>query len=480
MDSSRPLKYAGQHRNRFLQELKDFVIFPTVSAQAHHRQDLKRCAAWLADHLRKVGLENVRVIQTNRHPIVYADWKRAAGRPTVLIYGHYDVQPAEPLDKWHSPPFEPTVRGDDIYGRGACDNKGQMFAHIKALESYLRTGGSLPVNVKCLFEGEEEIGSQNLPSFIARNKRALAADVAVMSDTRMLGPDRPALTYGLRGGLSLELEVQGPGHDLHSGNFGGAIHNPLQAVCEIIASLHDCEGRVAVPGFYDRVRRWDDRERIYMRKTGPTDEKILSDAKAARGWGERGYTLYERTTIRPALTLNGITGGYQGEGSKAVIPSRALAKINIRLVPDQDPREIEALVRKHIARLTPPAVRSSIRALLAAHPAIINRNHPAMRAATRAYLKGFRRAPVFLRSGGTIPVVNMFQRMLGVPTVLMGFALPDDRIHAPNEKFHLPNLYKGIITCISFLEEVSKTRFDKGASARQTTGRSAGEEVALA
>jgi acetylornithine deacetylase/succinyl-diaminopimelate desuccinylase-like protein len=479
MNSSRPLRYAGQHRDRFLQELKDFVRFPTVSAQANHRQDLKKCAAWLADHLRKIGLENIKVIPTNRHPIVYADWKRAAGRPTVLIYGHYDVQPAEPLDKWRSPPFEPTVRGDNIYGRGACDNKGQMFAHIKAMESYLRTGGSLPVNVKCLFEGEEEVGSQNLPSFIARNKHALAADVAVMSDTRMLGPDRPALTYGLRGGLSLELEVNGPGHDLHSGNFGGAIHNPLQAVCEIIAGLHDRKGRVAVTGFYDRVRQWGSRERINMRKTGPTDEKILNDAKAACGWGERGYTLYERTTIRPALTLNGITGGYQGEGSKAVIPSRALAKINIRLVPDQDPREIEAIVRKHIASATPPTVHSSVRTMLAAHPAVINRNHPAMRAASHAYMRGFGRAPVFLRSGGTIPVVNMFQGMLGMPTVLMGFALPDDRIHAPNEKFHLPNLYKGIVTCISFLAEVRESRLDKMAFAREAVESVAEEGVRL-
>ena len=300
-----------------------------------------------------------------------------------------------------------------------------------------------------------------------------------MSDTRMLGPDLPALTYGLRGGLSLELEVKGPGHDLHSGNFGGAIHNPLQVVCEIIASLHDREGRVTVPGFYDRVRKWGNRERLYMRKTGPTNEKILSDAKDARGWGERGDTLYERTTIRPALTLNGIIGGYRGEGSKAVIPSRALVKINIRLVPDQDPREIEALVRKHIASITPPTVHSSLRTMLATHPAVVNRNHPAMRAASRAYVRGFGRAPVFLRSGGTIPVVKMFQSTLGMPTVLMGFALPDDRIHAPNEKFHLPNFYKGIVTCISFLAEVRESRLDKRAFAREAVESAAEEGVML-
>src|SRR6185369_6214288 len=293
-------------RERWLEELKEFIRFPTVSAQASHANDLKKCAAWLGEHLRATGLENVKVVPTKRHPIVYADWLRAPGRPTALIYGHYDVQPAEPLDKWTTPPFEPAVRRDNLYARGACDNKGQMFAHIKALEFYLRSTGTLPVNVKCLFEGEEEIGSPNLPSFIARNKQALAADAAVMSDTRMLGPDRPALTYGLRGGLSLELEVTGPQHDLHSGNFGGAVHNPLQALCEIISRLHDQKGRVAIPGFYDRVRLWSKRERIYMKAAGPRDDVILRHAGTARGWGEPGYSLYERTTIRPALTINGI------------------------------------------------------------------------------------------------------------------------------------------------------------------------------
>jgi acetylornithine deacetylase/succinyl-diaminopimelate desuccinylase-like protein len=283
----------------------------------------------------------------------------------------------------------------------------------------------------------------------------------------MLGPDQPALTYGLRGGLSVELKVTGPGHDLHSGNFGGAIHNPLQALCEMIATLHDEDGRVAIPGFYKRVRRWSDQERIHMRKTGPSDQMILRDAKAARAWGERGYTLYELTTIRPALTLNGIVGGYQGEGSKAVIPSHAVAKINMRLVPDQDPQQIDAVFRSHIARVTPRTVRTSIRTVLAANPALVERNHPAMRAAARAYVKGFGRAPVFLRSGGTIPVVNTFQQMLGIPTVLMGFALPDDRIHAPNEKFHLPNFYRGIVTCISFLAEVARLSVRRGALRRE-------------
>ncbi|HEV2846705.1 MAG TPA: M20/M25/M40 family metallo-hydrolase, partial [Thermoanaerobaculia bacterium] len=342
-----------------------------------------------------------------------------------------------------------------LYGRGACDDKGQLFAHVKALEASLKTAGRLPLNVKVLFEGEEEIGSPNLKAFLQRNARALAADAAVMSDTRMLGPRQPALTYSLRGGLGMEIEVSGPRTDLHSGTFGGAVHNPLQALCEMLARLHDRNGRVAIPGFYDRVRTLDPKERSYMATVGPPDAKILSDAGVERPWGERGFTLYERTTVRPSLSICGLTGGYQGEGSKAVIPARASAKLNFRLVPDQDPREIETLVRRRLARLTPPTVRARVVTHLGAKPAEIDRRHPAVRAAALAYRRGFGAAPVFLRSGGTIPVVNLFQEILGVPTALMGFALPDDRIHAPNERFHLSNFERGIATCLAFLEEMS-------------------------
>jgi acetylornithine deacetylase/succinyl-diaminopimelate desuccinylase-like protein len=358
------------------------------------------------------------------------------------------------LSEWRSPPFEPTARNNDLYGRGACDDKGQMFAHVKALEAGLQTQGALPVNVKCLFEGEEEIGSPSLTSILQRHKKRFAADVAVMSDTRMLAPDQPALTYALRGGLSLELEVTGPRQDLHSGSFGGAVHNPLQALCEILARLHDEHHRIAIPGFYSRVRQESEGEREFMAESGPTDEQIRWDAGVRLGWGERGYSLYEHTTIRPALSITGITGGYQGPGVKAVIPARAAAKLNFRLVPEQDPHEIEQGVRAHLARITQPTVRSTVRAFLRATPALLERSHPAMRAAARAYQQGFGAAPVFLRSGGTIPVVNTFQELLGVPTVLMGFALPDDRMHAPNEKFHLPNFYRGIATCMAFLTEI--------------------------
>jgi acetylornithine deacetylase/succinyl-diaminopimelate desuccinylase-like protein len=452
------LAYARAHRGRFLAELKRLVRFPSVSAQPGHARDVQACAEWLAEHLKRIGMHGARVIPTPRHPIVYAEWKGAPGRPTVLIYGHYDVQPPDPLEEWTTTPFTPAVRGRHLYGRGASDDKGQLFAHVKALESYLRTARRLPVNVKCLFEGEEEIGSPNLKPFIERHRRALAADAAVMSDTRMLAPDQPALTYSLRGGLGLELEVTGPKRDLHSGTFGGAVHNPLQALCGIVAGLHDAEGRIAIPGFYDRVRRPDERERAYMATVGPPDAKILADAGAGRAWGEPGWSLYERTTVRPSLAVTGLTGGYQGAGSKAVIPARATAKLNFRLVPDQDPREIEVLARRHIAGATPPTVRSRVTSLMRARPAEIDRRHSAVRAAAFAYRRGFRAAPVFLRSGGSIPVVSVFQEVLGIPTALMGFALPDDRIHAPDERFFLPNFERGIATCLAYLEEMATIR----------------------
>ncbi|MFN8453539.1 MAG: dipeptidase [Anaerolineae bacterium] len=463
MSLHRPLVYAQAHRSRFLTELRDFIRIPSVSAQPQHAQDVKRCAEWLADHLRQIGLERAQVIPTPRHPIVTAEWRHAPGRPTVLIYGHYDVQPVDPLTEWRTPPFEPTLRGEKLYGRGASDDKGQLWCHVKALEAYLKTSGRLPVNVICLFEGEEEIGSPNLKPWLAQHKERFAADVAVMSDTRFVSPGRPAITYALRGGLGLEVEVRSLWQDVHSGSFGGAVHNPIQALAEIIALLHDAQGRIAIPGFYEQVRRLSAAERAEMARSGPADEQILRDAGAlGPGWGERGdrkgrpYTLYERTTIRPALTINGIRGGYQGPGGKAIIPARASAKISFRLVPEQDPVEIDRLFRQHLARITPPTVQVAVQTRLMSRPALLDRRHPAMQAAAAAYHRGFGAAPVFLRSGGSIPVVNTFQELLGIPTVLMGFGLPDDRIHAPNEKFNLGQFYRGIETCLHFLAEIGR------------------------
>jgi acetylornithine deacetylase/succinyl-diaminopimelate desuccinylase-like protein len=448
--------FARSQRERFIADLARLVRFASVSAQPARAADVRACADWLAAHLRAIGLERARVVSTSRHPIVCAEWRRAHGAPTLLVYGHYDVQPAEPLSEWTSPPFEPTRRGDELVGRGASDDKAQLVAHVKALESYLRTSGSLPVNVVCVFEGEEEIGSPSLAAFLRSNRDALRADVAVVSDTTMLAPDRPALTYGLRGNLVLELEARGPAGELHSGNFGGALVNPLATLCALVASLHDRRGRIAVSGFYDKVVPLAPAEREAMARAGPTDAEILRAARSAPA-GEAEYSLYERIAARPALTVTGVAGGYSGAGAKAVLPRRAVAKLDVRLVPHQDPAEIDALIRRHAAARTPAGVVLDVRALAAAPPATCDPAQPAMRAAAAAYGRAFGTAPALIRSGGTVPVVALLQERLRVPTVVMGFGLPDDRMHAPNERAHLPTFARAIETCIWFLAEVART-----------------------
>jgi acetylornithine deacetylase/succinyl-diaminopimelate desuccinylase-like protein len=436
----------------------DFIRFASVSAQPAHADDVRRCAAWLAEHLRRIGLDHVVILPTPGHPVVYADWLRAPGKPVLMVYGHYDVQPADPLPEWRSPPFDPQIRGDDLFGRGASDDKGQMFAHVKAIEWCLRRHGRLPLNVRCLFEGEEEIGSPNLAGFLSARRDELAADAAVVSDTKILAVDRPAITESLRGSVSFDLQVRGQKHDVHSGNFGGVIHNPLRALCAMLASLHDVQGRVAILGFYDSVRTRTMEERIEMAKSGPGDAEVLHHAGASGAWGEPGYSLYERTGIRTAVEITGLQGGYQGPGMKSVIPARASAKVNMRLAPDQTPEEIDRRFRQHIAQACPDGLRCSVVTYGPASPATADRGHPAVRAAARAYRAVFGTAPVFLRSGGTIPVVSLLGSLLRVQTVLMGFALPDDRSHAPNEKFHLPTYARAIQTSICFLAELGGTR----------------------
>jgi acetylornithine deacetylase/succinyl-diaminopimelate desuccinylase-like protein len=446
------------HYPNMFEELMDFVRFPSVSAQPQHAADVRRCAEWLAGRLHGLGLEHVAVIPTPRHPIVLAEWLKALGKPVLLVYGHYDVQPADPLGEWRSPPFDRQIRGENLYGRGASDDKGQLFTHVKALEWYLRTHRRLPLNVQCLFEGEEEIGSPNLPAFLAAHGKELAADAAVVSDTRIPGADRPAITEALRGSVSFEIEVRGQKRDLHSGNFGGCVPNPLRILCSMIDGLHDESGRIAVPGFYLGVRLPTAGERRYMAMAGPTDEQILNDAKAEAFWGEPGYSLYERTTIRPAVEITGLAGGYQGAGVKAVIPARALAKINVRLVPDQDPGDIDRFFRRHLSQVTPAGVKCIVRTHGPSASAVVDRDNPAIRAAAAAYQKAFGVLPVFLRSGGTIPVVSLFRERLRLPTVLMGFALPDDGAHAPNEEFHLPTFARGIQTSIHFMAELGASK----------------------
>ena len=445
------LAYARAHRARVVDELKRFVAFPSVAGDPAHAGDVRRCAEWLAAHLGAVGLE-ARVRETSGAPLVIGRWSGAPGRPTVLVYGHYDVQPADDSDEWTSPPFAPAIRGDELFGRGACDDKGQLWAHVKAVEALLRTTGRLPVNVVCVFEGEEEAGSAGLLDALRRAPGEFTADVALVSDTPMRAPGRPGITYGLRGALSLELEVRGPSHDLHSGVYGGAVHNPLQALCEIVARLHGPDGRIAVPGLYDGVRPPLRGERAYLARTGPSDRELLANAgDPPGGWGERGWTAYERCTVRPSLSVNGITGGHGGEGGMAVIPAHAVAKLSLRLVAGQDPDRVDRLFREHVARIAPRTVQVEIRTRFGAQPARMDTRHPAMRAAARALRQAFGAPAVFLRSGGTIPVVNALGQALGAPVVLMGLARPRDGMHAPDERMHLPTLFRGIEASIRFL-----------------------------
>lgn len=447
---------AGRTHAALVEDLCDFVRIPSVSAQPARARDVRCAAAWLAARLRRAGLENVTISATPRHPIVTADWRHARGRPTVLIYGHYDVQPADPLQAWRTPPFAPVVRYGHLYGRGASDDKGQLLCHVFAIEELLRSQGRLPVNVVCLFEGEEEIGSPNLKSFLRKHRQDFAADAAVVSDTRFLAPGRPAITYALRGGLGLEITVRTLPRDVHSGSFGGAVVNPIQVLARMLCGMHNRDGRVAVPGFYRRVRKIDDAERAFMVRNGPSDAQIARDAASSAIAGEPGFTLYESTTIRPALTINGIFGGYQGPGGKGIIPAQATAKVSFRLVPDQRPDEIERSVRKFLARLTPRGVTLTMTTQQRSAPVIIDRQHAAIQAAAQAYRRGFGTPPVFLRSGGSIPIVRTFEEILGSPTVLMGFALPDDGMHAPNERFALEQLFRGIATCIHFLNNMGR------------------------
>jgi len=440
-----------------LSPLLRFLRFRSVSAHAGSAPESARCADWLATHLHGIGMQSVRVVNTRGNPVVVAEWLDQPAKPTVLIYGHYDVQPADPLSEWVSPPFEPTIRGDHVYARGASDDKGQLFTHVCAIAQLLRATRRLPANVKFLIEGEEEIGSPNLADFLREYRQKLAAACAVVSDTLMIGPDQPAITYALRGSLDVELELTGQRSDLHSGNFGGALYNPLQGLCEIVAKLYDGSGRIRIPGFYSHVSKISEAERNYMRRFGPSDAKILSESGTELPRGESGFTLYECTTIRPALTITGITGGYQGPGPKGVIPARVSAKLNLRLVPDQEPAAIDKLLREYLASVAPAALRVRITTQKATRPSVVSLCHPAIHAAFSAYQHAFGCPPVFLRSGGTIPVVDLLQQILGIPAVLMGFALPDDGLHAPNERMHLPTFLNGIAASAYFLKEVGRT-----------------------
>ena len=451
------LQYTRLHRDRFLLELKELLEIPSISALPENKPDMQRAAHWLTDHFTAIGLRHAKVNPTAGHPIVTADWLDAGpDKPTVLIYGHYDVQPVDPIELWHSAPFNAEVRGDYLYGRGTADDKGQMFIHAKTIESYLKSTGTLPVNVKLIIEGEEEVGGPNLDAFIIANKDYLKADVAVISDTSMLAPNRPSIVYGLRGLCYIQVEVTGPNRDLHSGQYGGAVYNPLQALTEMLASLKDRFGRVTVPGFYDKVIPLDDAERARIAEIPYSDEAFKQETGVPGMWGEDGYTVRERITARPTLEFNGIWGGFQGEGPKTVLPAKAGAKISCRLVANQDHYEIADILQKHLKKIAPPYVTVETKRLHGGHGALIDVNSKYMKAAAHILEEVFGHAPVYEREGGSIPVVATFKTELGIDSVMLGFGLPDDNLHSPDERFYLPNFYGGIETTVKFLSEIAK------------------------
>jgi acetylornithine deacetylase/succinyl-diaminopimelate desuccinylase-like protein len=454
---SQPHDYATTNFERFKQELYELLRIPSVSTSPDHIEQVKQAAHWLADDMLRIGLEKVEIIPTAGHPVIYGEWSGAGeDAPVVLIYGHYDVQPALLSDGWHSEPFEPEERDGFIYGRGSSDDKGQIFAHVKAVEAIL-ANRKPALNFKFLIEGEEEIGSVHLSDFVKANRDRLKADVCVISDSGMPRPDQPAIVYSLRGLVHMELEVRGPATDLHSGAYGGAVHNPLQALAEIIAQLHNPDGSVAVPGFYDDVLPLSDEERAELNKTAWDINDWNRVTGAPMPWGESDFAIHERIGARPTLEINGITGGYFEAGFKTVLPAKASAKISCRLVSNQDPQHIGELVRDHILSITPPTVRSEIHTIRGGPAAYVDIHTPAMKAAIHAYERGWGSKPIFMREGGSIPVVADVQKELGLPVILMGFGLNDDGAHGPDEHFSVEMFRKGIETAIYFYEEIGQT-----------------------
>jgi acetylornithine deacetylase/succinyl-diaminopimelate desuccinylase-like protein len=445
------LDYAHNHRDQFLNTLKELVRIPSVSTDPLHAEDIRKAAEWIANKLRLIGIENVSIFPTALHPIVYGDLLKAPdGAPTVLIYGHYDVQPAEPLENWVSDPFEPEVRGDNLFGRGASDMKGQTLACIYAVESIINQG-NLPVNVKFIIEGEEEIGSPNLGKFMKEHADLLACNFALNTDTGMLAPDIPTITYGLRGLAFFELRVYGPAHDLHSGLFGGVIHNPAQVLCDLISGMHDEKGRITLPGFYDRVLPLSTQEREELARLPVSRETYLHQSGAPELWGEDGFSPVERIGARPTLEVNGLLSGFTAAGAKTVLPAWAMAKISMRLVPNQDPEEVNQQVRKYLEEHAPNTIRYEVTAMKGSPASISDINLPATRAFIKAQETVWGKKPIYRREGGSVPVVSDMQQILDVDSVLSGFGLPDDNIHGPNEKLHLPTWYKGIDTLIHFV-----------------------------
>jgi acetylornithine deacetylase/succinyl-diaminopimelate desuccinylase-like protein len=445
------LQFARENSERFLEELKEIVRIPSISTDDERRPDMQRAAEWMAAQLRGLGMVKVQIIPTGKHPVVFGEWLGAGkDAPTVLVYGHYDVQPVDPLDLWKTDPFEPTRQGDNLFARGASDMKGQVVASFKAIEAIVRTSG-LPVNLKFFLEGEEEIGSPSLEGdFLSKHRDLFAADFALNPDAGMLGADLPTITYALRGLAYFELRVYGPAHDLHSGLFGGVVHNPAQALAELIAAMHDDQGRVTLPGFYDQVLPLDADERAELARLPVAEKFFLEQTGAPALWGEAGYTPVERVGGRPTLEVNGMISGFTGEGQKTVLPAWAMAKISTRLVPNQDPEEVHQQLKKFLQQNAPKDIRWEVIKMASNKASISDRDHPGVKAMADGMQAVWGKRPLFKREGGSVPIVGMMQRDLGFDSVLTGFGLPDDNVHAPNEKLHLPTWYKGIEALIHF------------------------------
>jgi acetylornithine deacetylase/succinyl-diaminopimelate desuccinylase-like protein len=454
--ASPAVAFARQNQQRFLSELKDLLRIPSISTLEEHKGDVQKAAQFVADELKRIGFDNVEVIPTKGHPLVYADWLHAAGKPTVLCYAHYDVQPPDPLDEWVSPPFEPTERNQNIYARGAVDDKGQLWMELKAFESLMKAGnGKMPLNVKVIIEGEEEVGGESIAEFIRKQGKKLKADFALVCDTELFAPDLPTLCVGLRGLVYTEIEAVGAKTDLHSGMYGGAAPNPLFALIEIISKLKDSKGKILIPGFYQKVKAPSKEELKAWKKLPFNEEHYRKTEVGSKALtGEPGYSVLYRTWARPTLEVHGMPGGFTAPGAKTVIPARASAKVSMRLVPDQDPDDILKKYTNYVKKLTPKGIDIRIKVHSKGPACVVGTDTPYVQAAKEAMHEVFKKDTVFIRSGGSIPIVADFQNVLKIPTLMMGFGLPDDNLHAPNEKFHIPNFYRGIESIVRLFEKV--------------------------
>lgn len=445
--------YINANNSRYIEELKNFLRIKSISTDENHKKDMLKGAEFLSKKLNDAGMNKVRIIKTNGHPLVYAEWLNALGKPTVLIYGHYDVQPVDPIELWDTPPFEPAIRNGKIYARGATDDKGQIYMHVKSVEAHLKTNGKLPVNVKFIIEGEEEIGSDNLEEFVKKNAKLLKCDAVLISDTALFAPGVPTITLGLRGIAYMEIEVTGPNRDLHSGTFGGAVANPINILAEMISKMMDKNGHITIPGFYDDVIKITKKERESFKSLKFSEKKYAKELNVRELKGEKGYSTLERMWVRPTLDCNGIIGGFIDAGAKTVLPSKVTAKISMRLVPNQDPKKIVKLFTQYVNQIAPKSVRVKVRDIHGGYPIVTPMNNKATIAASKAMARAFGKKTVFMREGGSIPIVTVFTKQLNAIPVLMGLGLNTENLHSPNEHFDLNHFHLGILSSAYFLEE---------------------------